>query len=75
MSTLLGKARGVLEEAEGAQEVRDFILESTKTGSARYVKCVSGARTPGIFKIARDHGKVVERTPPYRPEMQPIELI
>ena len=50
-------------------------MASTKPELARYVKCVSGDRTPVMFKIERDRGKVVERTPPYRPEQMPIEQI
>ena len=74
-AALMGKLLSVLEEAEGAQEVRECIIEAPNPELVRYLKCVSEARTPEIFKIARDHGNVVERTPPYHPELHPIELI
>ena len=59
----------------GIQELRDTLTGATKADFARYVKCVAGARTPEIFKLARELGNIAERTPPYRPELQPIELI
>ena len=74
-ATLLEKALAALEGAEEVEEVRGSILEASKPDLARYLKCVSGHRTPEIFKIAREYGNVVERTPPYHPELQPIELV
>ena len=47
-------------------------MGAQKAELVRYVKCVSGARTPGGFRIARESGEVLGRTPPYHPELQPI---
>ena len=50
-------------------------MEVTKADLLRYIKCVTGKRTPEISEIAREFGNIAERTPPYHPELQPIELI
>ena len=52
-----------------------MLMEATKAELVRYIKCVSGRRTPAIFKIAREFGGIAERAPPYRPGLHPIELI
>ena len=74
-SSLLEEALLLMEEGEEIEELRPMLMEATKAELVRYIKCVAGKRTPEIFKIAREFGNIVERTPPYHPELQPIELI
>ena len=64
-----------MEEGEEIEELRPMLMEATKAELVRYIKCVAGKHTPEIFKIAREFGNIVERTPQYHPELQPIELI
>ena len=68
----------MLDEGEGAaeaEELREEIESATKAELVAFIRSVSGARVPEIFKVAAQHGNVVERTPPYRPELQPIEYL
>ena len=50
-------------------------MEATKPDLIRYINRLADDRTPEICKIFREHGGIVERTPPYRPELHPMELI
>ena len=72
---LLEKAISILAGGVDISEAREGLMEATKPDLIRYIKCVSGDPAPAIFKIAREHGIIVERAPPYRPGMQPIKLI
>ena len=57
-----------------AGHLKGYLLDATKKDLVRFPMTSSGARVPGIFKKGRDCGCVVERTPPFAPELQPIEL-
>ena len=50
--------------AEIAGQLKDFLSDATEGGILRFLTAASGARVPGIFKKAREYGRVVERTPP-----------
>ena len=78
---LVARALEVCDELEAAAGregggekagLRDFGQEGAKE-LARFLTDGRGARAPEIFKIAEGRGRVVERTPPYRPEIQPVE--
>ena len=56
-------------------QLRDYLPDATKKDMVRFLTTACGARVPEIFKKATEHGCVVERTPPYVPEPQPIELV
>ena len=60
---------------EIAGQLKDFSPDATKKEIVRFLTTSSGPRVPGIFKKAREYGCVVERTPPYVPEVQPVELV
>ena len=63
------------DDAEIAGRLNGFVSDATKKGIARLLTTTSGARVHGIFKKDREYGCVVERTPPYVPEVHPIELV
>ena len=46
---------------------------ATKKKLAAFLRQVEGRRAPEIPKVARRFENAVERTPPYHPELQPIE--
>ena len=78
-ATLLARALEVGEEyVDGAGAV-EGLRESLESGAKKelvaFLQDVAGPRVPEIFKIARQYNNAVERTPPYRPEVQPIEFI
>ena len=39
------------------------------------IESMNGRRVPEIFKIARQHGRAVERAPPYYPEVHHMEFL
>ena len=47
---------------------------ANKMGIARFLATAPGARVPGVFRKDREYCCVVERTPPYAPKVQPINL-
>ena len=48
---------------------------ASRSDLVEFLRACHGARVPEMFKVAQRHGDVVERTPPYHPELQPIEYI
>ena len=63
------------DDDDMAAQLKDYLQDATKKDLVRFLATASGARVPEIFKKALDCGRVVERTPPYVPEVQPIELV
>ena len=51
------------------------VANATQLELVALIQSMEGGRAPGIFEIAYARGNVVERTPPYRPEVQPTEFI
>ena len=65
---------GEAEDAEIACQLKDCSLDATKKDIVRFPATALGAMVHGILKKAREYGRVVGRTPPYVPEVQPIAL-
>ena len=63
------------DDDDMAGQLKDYLKDAIKKDLVRFRTTASGARVPGIFKEAFDCGCVVERAPPYVPEVQPIELV
>ena len=63
------------DDDDMAVQLKDYLQDATEKDLVRILATASGARVPEIFKKALDCGCVVERTPPYVPEVQPIELV
>ena len=57
------------------QTFAKYVSGATKPELVRVIEAMEGKRVPEIFKIARQHGNTVERTPPYHPEVQPMEFL
>ena len=51
------------------------VANATNPELVALIQSMEGKQTPRISKIATARGNVVERTPPYRPEVQPVEFI
>ena len=62
----MGMCRGTLNT---------YIKNATKQALVLLIESIEAKRAPGIFRVAKEYGNVDERTPPYRPEFQPMELI
>ena len=52
-----------------------YVENATKQELVLLIEAIEGKRTPWIFKVAKEYGNVVGRTPPYRPESQPMDLV
>ena len=57
------------------REVQECLRKANKADLVEFLCACDGTRAPEVFKVAERHGNVVERTPPYRPELHPIEYI
>ena len=55
-------------------QFEEFTTGTTKPLLVSLISAMAWNRTPGIFKVAANYGDVVERAPPYRPEVQPAEF-
>ena len=76
-SDLAQRALGLYKEemGMGRRKYESQVAHATKPELVALIQSMEGKRTPEIFKIAADYGNVVERTPPYHPEVQPMEYI
>ena len=59
----------------GRRKYESQVAHATNPELVVRIQSMGGKRTPEIFKIAADYENVVERTPPYHPEVQPMEYI
>ena len=66
---------GEADGAEIAGQLKKFLPGATKKEMVRFLATASGASVPEMFKMAREYGYVVERTPPNAPDVHPIELV
>ena len=75
---LVEHAAHFFDPVEGAVGIEQYKAElglKTVKQLRELVTLYDGARVPEIFKIASEEGYYVERTPPYHPEFQPMELV
>ena len=49
------------------------LASATKPELVNFISTVSGRRVPEAFKVANAFGNIVERFPPFHPELNPIE--
>ena len=59
----------------GRRKYESQVAHATKPELVVLIQSIEEKRTPGIFKIAGDYGNIVERAPPYRPEVSGVEYI
>ena len=52
-----------------------YVGGETKPELGRVIEATEGGRVPEIFKIARQNGGAVARTPPYHAEVHPMEFL
>ena len=62
-------------DGHGERKFEASFANATMPELVALIQSIGGKRTHGIFNIASAHGNVVERTPPYRPEVHPMEFI
>ena len=76
-AALLDRALLYFPEEAGPEldEEREDVKTMTRRELVELIISMEGQRRPETFKIAEEFGNKVERTPPYHPEFQPIELV
>ena len=57
------------------QTFAKYVGSATKPELVRVTEPMGGDRVPEIFKLANQYGDTAERTPPYRPEVRPVEFL
>ena len=73
---LAGRARRLYPPGMGMcrQTFAKYVGCAAKPELVRVIEPMEGERVPEIFKLANQYGNTAERTPPYRPEVQPMEF-